>query len=118
MAPLRKGKQWQAFSLREVDFHKLEEYRELDDDIEPENLIFYTVDRGAIERLKSGIGLRRIERDPRYPGLLFYVTGMIDKSSYGYIHALEADDIPLLSSDEFIALKPIGNGWWLYKRLK
>ena len=118
MEPLRKAKMWRGFSLRDVDFTKLEEYRELDDDIEPGNLIFYTVDRAAIERLKSGIGLRRIERDSRYPSLLFFVAGTIDRSSYGYLHAPSPADIPPLSSNEFIALKPIGNGWWLYKRLK
>ena len=36
-----------AVALRDVDFTTLDEYRELDDDIEPNEFIFYRIDRDA-----------------------------------------------------------------------
>jgi hypothetical protein len=117
VAPLRRGKLWSTFPIREVDFMHLEEYRELDDDIAPDQLIFYTVDRLALERLKRAIGLRRIERDDNYPELIFFVAGVIEKGTYGYLYAPDELDLPPLSHNGFIALKPVGDGWWLYKRV-
>jgi hypothetical protein len=116
--PLRQGKLWQDFSLRDVDFGKLEEYRELDDDIDEGEVIFYTLDRAALERLKRTIGLRRIERDPDHPGLLFFVTGQIEKSTVGYINCTDPTLLPGISRNGFITLKPVGEGWWLYKRMR
>lgn len=116
--PLDRGKLWNQFAMREVDFSRLEEYRELDDDIDYHDRIFYTLDRGAIERLKYSLGLRRIERDPRYPGLIFFVAGDIDKSSVGFVHAAVPDMLPGLSRDGFIMLRPASEGWWLYKRVR
>lgn len=118
VGPLRRGKLWKDFALRDVDFGALEEYRELDDDIDDGARIFYSLDRGAIERLKRTLGLRRIERDPEHPGLILFVAGAIDKSSYGYLYAPDGQEIPEVSSDSFITLKPIVEGWWLYKRVR
>jgi hypothetical protein len=116
--PLTQGKLWKDFSLRDVDFGKLEEYRELDDDIADRDVIFYTLDRGALERLKRTIGLRRIERDPDHPGLIFFVTGQIEKSTVGYINCGDPSLLPAISRDGFITLKPIAEHWWLYKRMR
>lgn len=118
VTPLDRGKLWNQFAMREVDFSRLEEYRELDDDIDYHDRIFYTLDRGAMERLKHSLGLRRIERDPRHPGLIFFVAGDIDKSSVGFVHAAAPDLLPGLSRDGFIMLRPAGEGWWLYKRVR
>lgn len=115
---LHKGKLWTTFALRDVDFFRLDEYRELDDDIAEGHRLFYTLDRGAMERLKDAIGLRSIERDPLYPGLVFFVGGGIDKSSYGYLHTADPAELPDVSSNNFITLKPIGDGWWFYKRVR
>lgn len=117
VAPLRRGRLWSGFPIREVDFMHLEEYRELDDDIATSDLIFYTIDRGAMERLKRTIGLRRIERDDTYPELIFFVAGVIEKSSYGYLYAPSELNLPPLSHNGFVTLKPIGDGWYLYKKV-
>jgi hypothetical protein len=116
--PLRRGKLWSDFAIRDVDFSHLEEYRELDDDIAEDQLIFYTIDRGSLERLKRTIGLRRIERDDTYPGVILFVAGVIEKASYGYLYAADPADLPPISNNGFITLKPIGEGWWLYKRVR
>ncbi len=116
--PLRKGERWKSFPLRDIDFGKLEEYRELDDDIAPNDLIFYTLDRSALERLKRTLGVRRIERDPDHPGAMFFVIGQIEKSTIGYINAADPAALPAVSSQGFITLKPVGENWWLYKRIR
>lgn len=116
--PLRRSRLWTRFALREVDFLKLEEYRELDDDIDAGDRIFYTLDRNAIERLKRTIGLRQIIREDIYPGLIFFVVGSIDRSTIGFLHADDPGALPALSENGFITLRPLGGGWWLYRRMK
>lgn len=113
---LAGGERWERFVIRDVNFAELDEYRELDDDIPERDLIFYTLDRGALERVKRELGIRRIERDKRHPGILLLVAGEIESSSYGYIYAPSADLLPPISPDGYLALKPTAKGWWLYKR--
>ncbi|MEO5929229.1 MAG: hypothetical protein ABIR47_04800 [Candidatus Kapaibacterium sp.] len=117
-APLARGRRWNDFALRDVDFGKLEEYRELDDDIDGSDLIFYTLDRPALERLKRKVGIKRIERDPRYPDLILFVAGTLEKGSYGYINAPDSRSLPPVSRTEFITLKPVADNWWFYKKIK
>lgn len=116
--PLRKGNLWKSFVLREVDFAHLEEYRELDDDIGEGEKVFYSMERLAIERLKRSIGLQRVDRDDRYPKAIFFVAGMIDPGSYGYVYASDPADLPPVTRREFVTLKPVAPGWWLYRRVK
>ncbi len=113
---LAVARKWRLFGLRDVDLLGLDEYRELDDDIDDGNLIFYKVDRESLVALDRQLGIRRIERDPRYPGVIFLVAGEIGERSYGYIYSTSADEIPFPSEQEFVAIKPIASHWWLYKR--
>lgn len=118
LEPLRKGTQWRAFVMREVDFARMEEYRELDDDIGDGERIFYSMDRQALERLKRSIGLQRIDRDVRFPKAIFFVAGLIGPGSYGYVYAADPGDLPPVTRHEFITLKPAAAGWWLYRRVR
>jgi hypothetical protein len=113
---LAGGESWERFVVRDVDFAALDEYRELDDDIAERDLVFYRLDRGALETVKRTLGVRRIERDRRLPGLLFLVAGEIESGSYGYIYAPSPDLLPPLSPDGFLTLKPAAPGWWIYRR--
>jgi len=115
--PLKRGTLWTSFSMRDVDFARLEEYRELDDDIGDGKRIFYSMDRQVIERLKRSIGLQRVERDERYPGTVFLIAGTIGPDRYGYVYSSESSLLPPVSRHEFVALKPAAPGWWLFKRV-
>jgi len=115
--PLMKGKLWRRFFLREVHLSGIDEYRELDDDIPPEQLLYYKLDRPAVERLKHHTGIVWIERDERYPNALFMVGGSIGENSYGYIYADSPESIPAVSVDEFVMVRPVAEHWWLYKRV-
>jgi hypothetical protein len=115
---LRRGSRWTGFTLSDVDFGHLEEYRELDDDVKAEDLIFYTSDRGAIERLKTNAGMRRVERDPRYPNAVFLLLDTIEGGALGYVNVPDVSGLPRLSDDGFIMLKPVAQGWWLFKRVR
>ena len=115
---LSKGKLWKEFALRDVDFQHLNEYRELDDDVHQDELIFYSLDRATLERIKSQIGIRRVARDERYPGLIFLVGANVQGNTYGYIYNPGTAMLPEVSPREFIVLKPVANGWWLYKRVE
>ena len=70
------------------------------------------------ERVKQTIGLRRIERDKQYPGLTFLVVAAVEKGTIGYLNAPDAALLPPLGRDGFIMIKPVTDGWWLYKRLE
>lgn len=115
---LREVERWTRFALRDVDFAKVDEYRELDDDVPSGELIFYQIDRAALDRLKYGLGIRRIERDRRFPSLIFLQAAAIEKSHYGYVHSPSATALPPLSETEFVAVRPVARGWWLYKRIE
>lgn len=117
LVSLRKATLWTSFSLRDVDFSAMEEYRELDDDVPAADLIFYTSDRGALERLKRSPGVRRIERDPKFPDLVFFVLGGLERGTFGYINAPAPEKLPELSAGGFITIKPVAPGWWFYKRV-
>ncbi len=115
--PLSKGEHWRSFSLRDVDFHSLEEYRELDDDIVENDLIFYSLDRDAIEGLKENLGLSRVERDARFTDAIFFVICDFDNESVGYVYTPKNGTLPPISRKEFVALKLASQGWWMYKRI-
>lgn len=108
---------WQSFAIQDIDFSELDEYRELDDDIPAEELVFYTLDRRSLEHVKRELGIRRIERDRRYAGIQIMVAGEIESGSYGYISATSADQLPPLSPDGYLTLKPVAAGWWLFRRV-
>ena len=109
-------RRWSRFGLRDVDFAAVDEYRELDDDVPAGEIIFYQIDRKALEHLKRGLGIRRIERDRRYPSLVFLQAAAIEKSHYGYLYS-PTGVLPELTADEFIAIRPVTARWWLYKRI-
>jgi hypothetical protein len=110
------ARKWSGFSMRDVDFPNLDEYRELDDDVPDNDLIFYSVDRRMMERLKRRLGIRRIDRDPAYPGLTFFTIATPEKSTIGYIHAAKGAALPQITRDEFIDLRPVVPGWWVFRR--
>jgi hypothetical protein len=109
---------WNRFALREFDLAKIDEYRELDDDVPASELIFYQLDRAALERLRGALGIRRIDRDGRFPGVIFLQGAAIEKSHYGYLHSSSPGALPPLSEQEFIVIRPVARGWWLYKRVE
>ncbi len=114
--PLLQGKLWRRFLLRETRVADADEYRELDDDIPADQLIFYKLNREAVERLRVGTGIVWIERDDRFPDLLFMVGGSIGDDTYGYIYSPTPSALPLTSVDEFIMVRPVAGNWWLYKK--
>jgi hypothetical protein len=117
VAKLRGAARWTHFALRDVDFSKVDEYRELDDDVAPGEVVFYQIDRGQLSRLKERLGIRRIERDERFPQLIFLQAAALEQSHYGYVYGPVGADLPPLSDSEFIVLRPVAAGWWLYKRI-
>lgn len=112
---LAGSQQWGSFTLRDFDFSKIDEYRELDDDITPQELTMYRLSRTAVQQLREQAGIQRIERDSTYPGVLFFVGGNVGESSYGYLHTATPLALPKISSQNYVMLKPVAPQWWLYK---
>lgn len=111
------SQQWGSFTLRDFDFSKIDEYRELDDDITPQELTMYRLSRTAVQQLREQAGIQKIERDSTYPGVLFFVGGNVGESSYGYLHTATPMALPKISNQNYVMLKPVAPQWWLYKCL-
>jgi hypothetical protein len=116
-AKLKGTERWTGFPLGEVDLALADEYRELDDDVPAGERIFYQIDRRVLERLKLAVGVRAIERDPGYPGLIFLRGASLDRSHYGYLYSPAGGTLPALSDRDFVVLRPVSTGWWLYKKI-
>ncbi|MBL7988149.1 MAG: hypothetical protein JNJ94_08805 [Chlorobi bacterium] len=114
---LAKSGQWSSFILRDFDFSKIDEYRELDDDITPQELTMYRLSRPAVQELREKVGIQKIERDSTHPGVLLFVGGSLGKSSYGYLHATTPLALPNISGQNYVMLQPVAPQWWLYKCL-
>ncbi|MCE7935774.1 MAG: hypothetical protein DYG96_14445 [Chlorobi bacterium CHB2] len=115
---LAKSQQWDSFALRDFDFSAIDEYRELDDDITPQELMMYRLNRAAVQELREQGGIQKIERDSAYPEVLFFVGGMVGESSYGYLHAATPHALPNVWNHNVVMLKPVAPQWWLYKRVE
>jgi|GEM_PF-2043573 len=117
MAPLEQGRLWYNFALDTVDFTRLEEYRELDDDISDSTRIFYTLDGHALEHLKSHLGVIAVERRSAYPGVIALVLARYEGGSIGYLRAADPSLLPVPSPTHYIMLRPVAPGWWMYRSI-
>lgn len=117
VGPLEQGRLWHNFALDTVDFTRLEEYRELDDDITDSTRQFYTLDGRALERLKSQLGVISVERRSAYPGVIALVVARYDGGSIGYLRAADPALLPAPSPTDYVLLRPVAPGWWMYRCL-
>jgi hypothetical protein len=59
--------------------------------------------------------LRDILIDPHAPGCVLYHIGGVLDNSVGYIYQPDPAKVPPVSAGYFILIRPLGNGWYLYK---
>lgn len=115
VGPLEQGRLWYNFALDTVDFTRLEEYRELDDDITDSTRQFYTLDGRSMERLKSQLGVIAVERRNAYPGVIALVLARYDGGSIGYLRAADPALLPTPSPASYVMIRPVAPGWWVYR---
>jgi hypothetical protein len=77
------------------------------------------IDKDAqIRQILNKIFINRVlllgEEDPCQTCLQFNIAGMVD-NSVGFFYQPDITKIPKISDNEYIIIKAIGNGWYLYK---
>ena len=59
--------------------------------------------------------LRAIRDDRNAPGTVLYLVGGVLDNSVGYMYQPDPSRLPQVSAGYFILIRPLGNGWYLYK---
>lgn len=59
--------------------------------------------------------LREILLDPHAPGAILYHIGGVLDNSVGYMYQPDPAKVPQVTAGYFILIRPLGNGWYLYK---
>lgn len=59
--------------------------------------------------------LREIILDPHAPGAVLYHIGGVLDNSVGYMYQPDPAKVPPVTAGYFILIRPLGNGWYLYK---
>lgn len=68
-----------------------------------------------MRKLENKLRIRNILSDKHAPGIaLYFIGGMLD-NSVGYFYEPDPAKVPAISAGYFILIRPLGNGWYLYK---
>lgn len=59
--------------------------------------------------------IRDIIVDKNAPGTVLYLLGGVLDNSVGYLYQPDPSKVPNISAGYFILIRPLGNGWYLYK---
>lgn len=59
--------------------------------------------------------LRNIIIDRNAPGTILYLVGGVLDNTVGYMYQPDPAKLPQVSAGYFILIRPLGNGWYLYK---
>ncbi|HEU4718446.1 MAG TPA: hypothetical protein VFU15_11455 [Bacteroidia bacterium] len=68
-----------------------------------------------IKSLSQKILIRGFQSDKLYPGAVFYMLGGVSDNSVGYMYQPDATKVPNMTEKHFILVRPLGNGWYLFK---
>ncbi|MEO5642690.1 MAG: hypothetical protein ABIQ40_18280 [Bacteroidia bacterium] len=80
-----------------------------------DSLVLNAINDKKIKQLTSKMLIRGFEFDNRYPGCIFYLIGGITDNTVGYLYQPDAKKIPRITEKHYIIIKPLGDGWYLFK---
>ncbi|MDQ3111840.1 MAG: hypothetical protein M3R17_18280 [Bacteroidota bacterium] len=80
-----------------------------------DSLVINAIKDKKIKKLTNEILIRGFEYDKRYPGCIFYLIGGIADNTVGYLYQPDGKKIPLITEKHYILIKPLGDGWYLFK---
>ncbi|MCX6312396.1 MAG: hypothetical protein NT084_12265 [Bacteroidetes bacterium] len=83
--------------------------------LENDSLVVHALKDKKIKKLSNQVLIRDFEFDKRYPGCVFYVIGGMLDNTVGYLYQPDPKKLPLITEKHYILIKPIGNGWYLFK---
>lgn len=68
-----------------------------------------------IRKQADALLIRDIIVDENAPGTVLYLLGGVLDNSVGYMYQPDPAKLPSISAGYFILIRPLGNGWYLYK---
>ncbi len=80
-----------------------------------DSLIVNAIKDKKIKKIANEVLIRGFEYDPRYSGCIFYLIGGIGDNTVGYLYQPDPKKIPLITEKHYIIIKPLGDGWYLFK---
>lgn len=80
-----------------------------------DSLVVKAIKDKKIKKLANQVLIRGFEYDKRYPGCIFYLIGGIADNTVGYLYQPDPKRIPLITEKHYIIIKPLGDGWYLFK---
>ena len=106
----------QNFYTHRSEFLKLEKMRAKEYPLTARDTIMMTMNVGKKTRKQMNkLLLRDILIDPHARGTVLYLVGGVSDNSVGYMYQPDPAKLPPVSAGYFILIRPLGNGWYLYK---
>ncbi len=68
-----------------------------------------------MRKVMNKLLLRDVLLDPKAQGTVLYHVGGVLDNSVGYMYQPDPTKIPAVTAGYFILIRPLGNGWYLYK---
>lgn len=97
-------------------FSELEKLRQKKFPIQKTDSVYKSVMHDKKIRKKAdAVLIRDILVDPHAPGCVLYFIGGIMDNSVGYMYQPDPALVPKPTAGYFILIRPLGNGWFLYK---
>lgn len=97
-------------------FSELEKLRQKKYPIQKTDSVYKSVMHDKkISKKADAVLIRDILVDPHAPGCVLYFIGGILDNSVGYMYQPDPALVPKPTAGYFILIRPLGNGWYLYK---
>lgn len=104
------------FYAHRDDFAKLEKMRAKKFPLKLGDSVYTSVLRDKkIAKLATKLLIRDVIIDNHAPGALLYHIGGVLDNSVGYMYQPDSSKVPQVTAGYFILIRPLGNGWYLYK---
>lgn len=104
------------FRKHSAEFAKLEKLRAKKYPLKEGDSVYAKVmtDKKIRKQITSLL-IREIIIDKNAPGTILYHIGGVLDNSVGYMYQPDPAKVPPVSAGYFILIRPLGNGWYLYK---
>lgn len=75
----------------------------------------YIIASKKMQKVMNLLLIRAVRSDRNAPGNALYIIGGVLDNTVGYLYQPDPALVPKISAGYFILVKPLGNGWYLYK---
>lgn len=80
-----------------------------------DSLLVKAIFNKKIRKAADELLIRNFEFDKKYPGCVFYLLGGMTDNTVGYFYQPDPAKVPKMTEKKFILVRPLGDGWYLFK---